>query len=112
MKQDQERYDKFKENDKLRKWAAKKNKEEEVIVTEAVNVEVRVQEETSMQTLGPAFSSRQTLHRRLSRADSHLPKSPHKKAEIMQRLATKYKLRIIFQQNRGRVKRGREDLAN
>ena len=70
MKQDQERYDKFKENDQLRKWVAKKNKEE-VIVTEAVNVEVRVQEETSMQTLGPAFSSRQTLHRRLSRADSH-----------------------------------------
>ena len=105
MKQDQKRYDKFKENDKLRKCAAKKNKEEEVIVTEAVNVEVRVQEETSMQTLGPAFSSRQTLHRRLSTADSHLPKSPHKKAEIMQRLATKYKLRIIFQQNRRRPRK-------
>ena len=105
MKQDQKRYEKFKENDKLRKWAAKKKKEEEVIVTEAVNVEVRVQEETSTQTLGSAFSSRQTLHRSLRRADSHLPKSPHKKAEIMQRLATKYKLRIIFQQNRGRPRK-------
>ena len=105
MKQDQERYGKFKENDKLRKWAAKENKEGEVIVTEAVNVEVRVQDETSTQTRGSAFQSRQTLHRSLSRADSHLPKSPHKKAEIMQRLATKYKLRIIFQQNRGRPRK-------
>ena len=32
MKQDKERYDKFKENDKLRKWTAKKKKEKEVIV--------------------------------------------------------------------------------
>ena len=55
MKQDQERYGKFKENDKLRKWAAKENKEGEVIVTEAVNVEVRVQDETSTQTRGSAF---------------------------------------------------------
>ena len=55
MKQDQERYGKFKENDKLRKWAVKENKEGEVIVTEAVNVEVRVQDETSTQTRGSAF---------------------------------------------------------
>ena len=55
MTQDQERYGKFKENDKLRKWAVKENKEGEVIVTEAVNVEVRVQDETSTQTRGSAF---------------------------------------------------------
>ena len=55
MKQDKERYDKFKENDKLRKWAAKKNKVEEVIVPEAVNTEVCAQEETSTQTPGSAF---------------------------------------------------------
>ena len=79
MKQDKERYDKFKENDKLKKWAAKKNKEEEVIVPEAINAEVRAQEETSAQTPGSAFSCRQTLHRSISRADSHLLKSPHKK---------------------------------
>ena len=47
MKQDKERYDKFKENDKLRKWTAKKNKEKEVIVLEAVNAEVLAQGETS-----------------------------------------------------------------
>ena len=79
MKKDKERYEKFKENVKLRKWAAKKNEEEEVIVPEAVNAEVCAQEETSTQTLGSVFSCRQNWHRSLSRADSHLPKSPHKK---------------------------------
>ena len=104
----------MKENDKSRKWAAKKNKDEEVIVPEAVNAEVRAQEETSSQTPGSAFSSRQTLRRSLSRADSHLSKSPHKKAEIIQRLATRYKLRINLQQNRGRPRKelNEEDLAN
>ena len=65
MKQDQEHYDKFKENHKLRKWAAKKNKEKEVLVREAVHAVVRAQEETSTQTPGSAFSCRQTLHRSL-----------------------------------------------
>ena len=105
MKQDKERYDKIKENDKLRKWAAKKNKEEEVIVPEAVHTEVRAQEDTSTQTPGSTFSCRQTLHRSLSRANCHLPKSPHKKAEIIQTLATKYKLRINLQQNCGRPRK-------
>ena len=55
MKQDKEHYDKFKGDDRLRKWAAKKNKVEEVIVPEAVNTEVCAQEETSTQTPGSAF---------------------------------------------------------
>ena len=36
------------------------------------------------------FSSKQTLHRSLSRADAHLPKIPNKTAENIQRLATQY----------------------
>ena len=55
MKQDQEHYDKFKEIHKLRKWAAKKNKEKEVLVREAVHAVVRAQEETPTQTPGSAF---------------------------------------------------------
>ena len=105
MKQDKECYDKFKENDKFRKWAAKKNKEKDVIVPVAVNAKVCAQEETSTHTPGSAYSCRQTPHQSISRADSHLSKSPHKKAEIIQRLATKYKLRINFQQNRGRPRK-------
>lgn len=42
----------------------------------------------------PVFSSKQTLHRSLSRADAHLPESPNTKAEIIQRLVTKHTLRI------------------
>ena len=34
-----------------------------------------------------------------------MPRSPHKKAEVVERLATKYKLRINLQQNRGRPRR-------
>ena len=71
MKQDQECYDKLKENDKLRKWVTKRNKEEEVLVTEAADAEVFAQEEKSTQTPGSALLCRQTLHRSLSRADSH-----------------------------------------
>ena len=49
-----------------------------------------------------AFLCRQSLHCSLSRADLHLPKSPDRKAEIIQRLGTKNKLRINSQVNRGR----------
>ena len=91
MKQDKEYYDKFKDNNKFRKWAAKKNKEKDVIVPVAVNAKVCAQEETSTHTPGSAYSCRQTPHQSISRADSHLSKSPHKKAEIIQRLATKCK---------------------
>ena len=102
IKQDKEHYDKFKENNKFKKWVAKKNKEKEVIVPEAVNAKVPAQEGKSTQTPGSAFPCRQTLHWNLSRADCHFPKGPNKKSEIIQRLGTKYRLRINLQQNRGR----------
>ena len=35
----------------------------------------------------------------------HLPKSPNKKGETIQRLATKYKLRINLQESRGRPRK-------
>ena len=55
-----------------------------------------------------SFTTKQTMHRSLSRADSHLPKSPHKKAEIIQKLPSKYSLRIEMKENRGRP---RKDLS-
>ena len=107
LKKDPDRYGKFKEGDKLRKWAAKMRKE----VPEAGNSEVpeagnsEGYTQGNAQTPGSSFSCKQTLHRSLSRADSHLPKSPHKKAEIIQRLATKYKLRINLKEKRGRPRK-------
>ena len=35
------------------------------------------------------FSCKQTPYRNIRRADLHLPQSPSKKAEVIQRLATK-----------------------
>ena len=104
LKKDPGRYGKFKEHGKLRKWATKKRKEVPEAanseVPEAGNSEGYIQE--NAQTPGSSFSCKQTLHRSLSRADSHLPKSPHKKAEVIQRSATKYKLRINLKEKRGR----------
>ena len=42
------------------------------------------------------------LHRSLSRADNHLPKSPHKKAEVIEKLVEKYHVKIPFNTKRGR----------
>ena len=104
LKKDPDCYGKFKEDDKLRKWAARKRKE----VPEAANSEVpeagnsEGYSQENAQKPGSSFSCKQTLHRSLSRADSHLPKSPHKKAEIIQSLATKYKLRINLKEKGGR----------
>ena len=47
------------------------------------------------------LASKQTQHRSLSKADAHLPNSSNKKAEIIQRLATKYTMRIDLSKNRG-----------
>ena len=92
------------------RWAAKKKKkrtnDQEVANVEEVANVVYVQEvagEPSTSTSGSAFSCRKSLHRGFSRADLHLPKSPSKKVEIIQRLATKYKLRINSQESRGRT---------
>ena len=43
------------------------------------------------------FSCKQTLYRSIAKV-----KSPNEKAEVMQRPATKYKLRIDLKENRGR----------
>ena len=46
-----------------------------------------------------SFSYKQTLYRSIARANLQLSKSPNEKAEVIQRLATKYKLRINLKEN-------------
>ena len=53
-------------------------------------------------SLDSSFSNKQTLHRSLSRAGSHLPKSSHKKAEVIKKLVEKYHVKIPFNTNCGR----------
>ena len=49
-----------------------------------------------------SFRNKQTLHRSLSRADNHLPKSLHKKAEVIEKLVENYLVKILFNTKRGK----------
>ena len=57
------------------------------------------QKNNSTPNSSSSFSCNQTRYRSIARADLQLPKSPNKKAEVIQRLATKYKLRINLKEN-------------
>ena len=62
------------------------------IVMESQSMEERPgsstgQNETSLLTSPSSFSNKQSLYRSLSRANNFLPKSPHKKAEVNEKLA-------------------------
>ena len=103
IKKDQAKYEKYKEGERLRKWAAKKKKK-----ANDSNAQ-EVASDSASSTPCSAFSCKQSLHRSLSRADLHLPKSPNKKAEIIQRLATKYNLRVDLKENRGRRRKELSD---
>ena len=56
-----------------------------------------------------AFSTKQSRHRSLTKADKNLPQSPRKKAEIIKNLAGKYKIRIQLKESRGRPKKDLDD---
>ena len=49
-----------------------------------------------------SFSNKQRHHHSLSRADNHLPKGSHKKAEVIEKLVEKYHVKIPFNTKRGR----------
>ena len=68
------KYDQYKINERYRKLQNKENKAVEM-------------EEAGQCSLGPdsSFSNKQRLHHSLSRADNHLPKSLHKKAEVIEK---------------------------
>ena len=97
MKKDHAQYEKYKKDERLRKWAAKKKKK-----ADDPNIQT-IASDSASSTPGSAFSCKQSLHRSLSRANQHLPKRPNKKAEVIQRLATKYQLRVNFKETRGRT---------
>ena len=56
-----------------------------------------------------AFSTKQSRSRSLKKADEHLPQSPRKKVEIIQNLASKYKMRIHPNEKRGRPRKELSD---
>ena len=53
----------------------------------------------SVRNRSSSFSCKQTLYRSIAKANLHCLKSPNKKAEIIQRLTTKCKLRMNLKEN-------------
>ena len=74
--------------------------DESIVVSNNESTESTAINESS----GSAFKHGCTKYRSLKRADDALPKSPHKRKEIVSSLATKYQLRIQYTKN----KRGRK----
>ena len=54
------------------------------------------QNDTSPSISPSSFSNKQSLHHSLSHAENFLPKSPHKKAEVIEKLADQYKVKFKF----------------
>ena len=93
LKENPMKHEQCKVNERYRKLQNKENKTVEV-------------EEAGQCFSSPdsSFSNKKTLHRSLSRADNHLPKSPHKKAEVIEKLVEKYHVKIPFNTKHGRAR--------
>ena len=91
LKENPMKYKQYKVNERYRKLQNKENKVFEV-------------EEAGQCSSSPdsSFKNKQMLHRSLSRTDSHLPKSPHKKVEVIEKLVEEYHVKIPFNTKRGR----------
>ena len=94
LKENPVKYKQYKINERYREL---QNKE-----SNAVEVEEAGQCSSSPDS---SFNNKQTLHRSLSRADNHLPKSPHKKAELIKKLVEKYHVKIPFNTKRSRLRK-------
>ena len=90
------KYKKYKEDEKLIKWVAKKPKQANTQMTiPQPNGKNSATANNWPPNSGSSFYWKQTLHYSITRADWLLPqKIPNKKTEVIQRLLTKYKLRI------------------
>ena len=64
-----------------------------------LNSEISSTTNNSTPYISSSFSYKKTLYPVFARADLQLLKSPNKKAEVTQSLATKYKLRINLKEN-------------
>ena len=61
------------------------------------------QKDTSLSIFPSSFSNKQSLHCSLSHANNFLPKSPHKRTEVIKKLAEKHKIKFNFKKSaRGR----------
>ena len=91
LKKNLMKYEQYKVNERYRKLQNKENK--------AVEVEEAYQCSSSSDS---SFSNKQTLYRSLFRVEHLLPKSPHKKPEVIKKLIEKYHVKIPFNTKHGR----------
>ena len=105
IRKDPVKHKKYKEDEKIRKMGSKENKTSKCSNGNSPTKWRKFfATNNSSPNSGLSFSCKQTLYRSIVRADLHLPKSPNKKAEVIQRLATKYKLRKNLKENRRKAK--------
>ena len=96
IRKDPAKYKKYKEDEKLTKWVAKKPKQANNQMTiPQPNDKNSSTANNSPPNSGSSLSCKQTLYYSVTRTDCLFPlKNPNKKTEVIQRLLTKYKLRI------------------
>ena len=100
FRKDPVKHKKYKEDEKLKKWSVNKTKQKNTQMTSSqTNGENSSATNNSTANSSLSFSCKQTLYRSIARADLQLPKSLNEKAQVIQRLATKYKLRINLKEN-------------
>ena len=113
LKENPAKYNKYLENELLRKNYSNLMKSQKSLASLSSNSQtpeasgIRASEEVSRETTKPvsqnkwAFSTKQFRSQSLKKAADHLPQSPRKKVEIIQSLASKHQIRIKMHQNRG-----------
>ena len=104
LKENPQEYERYKINERYRKLK-KSNKANNTTDPAADIVIEIVEERPSSSNVGrnsspSSFSNKQSLHRSLSRVDNYLPKSPHKKAEVIEKLAERYEVKFLFKKKR------------
>ena len=101
LKENPQEYERYKIDERYRKLK-KSNKTNNTTDT-AANIVIenasKIVEERPSSSNGQSnsppssFSNKQSLHRSLSRVNNYLPKSPHKKAEVIERCQLKFQLK-------------------
>ena len=100
FRKDPVKHKKYKEDEKLEKWSVKKTKKTNAQMTSSQsNGENSSATNNATPNSSSSFSCKQTLYRSIARAGLQLPESPNEKAEVIQKLATKYKLRKNLKEN-------------
>ena len=99
FRKDSAKHKKDKEDEKLRKWSAKKKKKCTQMTSSQSNGKNSSPTNNSTRNTSSSFFCKQTLYNSIARTNLQLVKSPNNKAEVTQRLATKYKLKLKLKEN-------------